>query len=321
MKFAQQLVSVTVAILLNISPAFAASNPEVNLFQITQTPYQETHTFVHDNIVVYTTFGGAGGIDIWGYDRKNNTNFPIIEKDDQQWVTHLYKKWLVYEDFDESSQSYDVRLYNLRTKKDILITPGSGNYTSGVTNGDEVVYIDGGACGVLMAYDIDNETTKQIAQSACVPRISDRYVTWYSNGVFAYDLNRDKLITVTNDPGYQAEVNIYDDTVVWRQLIGNEDTIYSKDLRTNKKQTIHSSTDYHMTWPSISSRYIVWGKNTAQHIAGVEGYDRKTGKVFEIQEQGPHQNSNLQTSVWKDTVVWQAWRTGNGDVYGAVLEK
>lgn len=76
-----------------------------------------------------------------------------------------------------------------------------------------------------------------------------------------------------------------------------------------------------MSWPSISGNYVVWGKNTAPHVSGLEGTDLKTKEVFEIEEAGAHQNGNMSAKLEGNIASWMAWRTGNGDIYGAILKK
>ena len=45
----------------------------------------------------------------------------------------------------------------------------------------------------------------------------------------------------------------------------------------------------------------------------------KTGEIFEIQEQGPHQNGVIAPQLGGNIAAWMAWRTGNGDIYVAEI--
>lgn len=315
------LLTVMLVIAINSSVAHAANS---SVFQITNTPYQETHSLIYGNMVVYTTFGGVGGIDIWGYDLETKTNFPIIEKTGQQWVDHLYKNWLVYEDFDGSSQTYDIRLYNLKTKKDELITPGSSSYSSGSTNGKEIVFLDGGACGQLMVYTIKTKVTKKLADDVCIPKVSNRFVIWSGRepsgpGIYGYDLIKDEYIEVNTGEGFADTIDIYKNKVVWMTYTGSRYRIMIKNLVNGKVRTLLDTTDYYVNYPAVSERYVVWGKSLVADTAGVEGIDLKTDQIFEIYPQGPHQNTNLAPAIWKNIAVWGAWRTGNGDIYGSIL--
>lgn len=57
------------------------------------------------------------------------------------------------------------------------------------------------------------------------------------------------------------------------------------------------------------------------YVSGVEGFDLKNNSVFEIQEQGSHQNGNISPIVDGNIAAWMAWRTGNGDIYSALINK
>ena len=65
----------------------------------------------------------------------------------------------------------------------------------------------------------------------------------------------------------------------------------------------------------------MWSESSATHVGGVKGANLRTGEVFEVQDQGPHQNSHTMPSIWRNIAVWQAFRTGNGDIYGSEFTK
>lgn len=303
----------------------------VNLFQITSDGSQQKDAQVYKDTVAYTNFGGTGGIDIWEYDLKTQQNFPIIDKPGQQFLTSLYKDWVVYDDFDDSTQHYSVRLYSLKTKEDILIAGEPGSRSGGVTNGRYVVYIEGGACGQIHAYNLKSLVDIVISSTGCSPvRISDDTVVWVNgapggSNIYGYDLQKNEALDIVTDPDFQESPNIFGDNVVYVEYttggLGDYQAIKMKNLRTGKKTTTYESTSSALQWPAISDKYVVWSESTAQHVGGVMGANLKTGEVFEIQPQGSHQNSHTMPSIWKDTAAWMAWRTGNGDIYGAALNK
>lgn len=92
-----------------------------------------------------------------------------------------------------------------------------------------------------------------------------------------------------------------------------------KDIHTNKEKVLLSSTSYSMSWPSISDRYVIWGKDTLPNISGVEGIDLNSGETITIQDQGSQQNGNMSPIINGNIAAWMAWRTGNGDIYGSIL--
>jgi hypothetical protein len=318
----------TLIFALSLAPymTMAASS---TVFQLTDTPYQETHAFIDKNLVVYSAFTGAGDhwIDVWGYDLRTHQNFPIIERVGQQWVSGFHENKIVYEQFNDATQRYSIRMYNLKTKKDIGISSDENKtYSSGVTNGREVVYIEGGACGKLWVYPLHHGNDMQLADHACIPRISGHRVFWVGSdpdgsGLHGYDLTSHQHFAVWVGQGAVDTFNVSDDKVIWMQPAASHYKILLKDLRRGTVRTLLDTTDYYVNYPSVSRRFAVWGKSLSPGTAGVEGIDLKTGQIFEVFPQGPHQNTNLATEMYRNTAIWQAWRTGNGDIYGATLKK
>lgn len=313
---------------LFFSPAYAATS--VNLFQITTDGSQQKDPLIDKNLVVYTTFGGSGGIDIEGYDLREGQFFPIITKPGQQFATSLHNKLIIYDDYDDGNPgpNYDVRLYNLGTGKDQLIAGGAGDQVGGVTNGRDVVYLDGGFCGAVHIYNLKKGSDEAVGSTGCAPlRISGDIVIW-ANGapggtnIYGYNLKDKLAFDVVNDPGYQESPNIFENKVVYLDYVsgptyGDYNAIKMKDLKTGEEKTIYETNVNSVQWPAVSGRYVVWSESSAQHINGVKAANLKTGEVFEVQPQGSHQNSHTSPAIWKNTAVWMSWRTGNGDIYGA----
>lgn len=296
-----------------------------NTFQITTDGSQQTSPFIHNKMVVYTSLS-----DIWGYNLKTKQNFQILQKDDLQFTSDFYQNLIIYEN-SNPDQSTDVFMYNLKTKKDTLVAGGPGSQGSGVTNGRVVAYIDGGACGSLKLYDIRSKTTEQIVSSTCHPiRISGEIIVYPvadPNGtdVGGYDLNEEQAFDITTENNFQESANIFKSKVVWVHYIsgglGDYNSIVVKDLKTEEVRTIYESTTSTLQSPSVSNRYVVWSESSAQHVGGVQAADLKTGEVFEVQAQGPHQNSHTSTDIWRNMAVWMSFRTGNGDIYSSVFER
>lgn len=325
------LLSLLVIPLLLASPVQADPATEVDLFQITSNGSQQSSPLINRNLVVYTNFGGSKGIDIWGYNTRTEENFPIIEKDGEQFLTGFHGNFIVYENTDVGSITPDVRLYHLRNGRDTLVAGGAGAQTSGVTNGEVVVYINGGACGSLHVYDIEEKTTEQIFNLTCHPvRIWDDIVVFpvadpSGTDIKGYDLGEGSLFEIATEDGFQEVPSIFGDKVVYLHrlsgALGDYNAIKVKDLDTGKVDTVYESDTTTLNWPAISNKYVVWSESSAMHIGGVQGADLRTGEVFEVQEQGAHQNSHTIPAIWKNTAVWQAWRTGNGDIYGATFKR
>ena len=330
MKIKLFIASFITCLLFLQSPAIAIATTSVNLFQITTDGSQQSQPLIYKDLVAYTNFGGSQGIDIWAYDLDEGNNFPIVERPGQQFLTGLFRNLVVYEDVDDTS-NYDVRLFNMSSGEDELIAGGPGAQTSGVANGRYIVYIDGGACGSVHAYNLKKKTDTMISPTGCHPlRISGNIVIWpYAapggTNIYGYDLNEGTPLDIVIEDNFQESPNIFHHKVVWLHYttgaLGDYNAIKMKDLETGEEQTIYESITTTLQWPAVSNRYVVWSESSAQHVNGIKVADLKTGEIFEVQPQGPHQNSHTMPSIWKNTAVWMSFRTGNGDIYGAQFNR
>lgn len=294
-------------------------------FQITTDGSQQTSPFIDNNQAVYTS-----NSDIWGFDFDTATNFSVLEKDGQQFTTDLFNNLVVYEDTPTGETDSDVRLYNKKTGKDKLIAGGSGSEAGGVTNGKYVIYINNGACGEIHAYNINTQADLVISQIGCQPlRVDGNIVVWPNGApdgtnIYGYDLKSNQSFDVVNQIGFQESPNIFENRVVYVEYgtgVENYNAIKMKNIKTGTTQTIYESTTSSVQWPSISNRYVVWSESTVQHVNGIQAADLKTGQVFEVQAQGPHQNSHTMPDIWRNIAVWMSFRTGNGDIYGSEFSK
>jgi len=297
----------------------------VNTFQVTTDGSQQKDAFVYKDLIAYDSLSN-----IWGYNLETQENFPIVQRDGQQYITHLYKNFVVYQDIPPDSDSGDIRLYNVKTGKDTLIIGEPNSYSSGGTNGDYVIYLDGGACGSLYAYHLHKNQTQHIVDNVCSPKISDDIVYWGEGApggsdIRGYDLKRKQFLDIAVEDGFQESAQIYGNNVVWYQYVsgnyGTYQAIVMKNLKTGKRKVIYETNTNSLQNPSISNKYVVWSESPSMHVNSVKAADLKTGEVFELQEAGPHQNSHTATSIWKDTAAWMSWRTGNGDIYASVIQK
>lgn len=325
-KIYQVFVFVLLVVPLILSkPSIAKAATNVDLFQITTEGSQQSTPYIYKDQVVYGSLG-----EVWGYDLKTQENFEIFQRAGGQFVTDFSENLIIYEDTPEGESAPDVRAYNIKKSNDELIAGGTGAQAGGVTNGKFVIYVDGGACGTIHSYNIKKKIDSVISPSGCQPlHISEDTVVWAygapgGSNIYGYDLKKGELLELVTDADFQESPNIFNDKLVWLHYttgaLGDYNAIKLKDLKTNEVKTIYDSTTTTLQSPAVSNKYVVWSESSAQHVNGIKGANLKTGEVFEVQPQGPHQNSHTSPSIWKDTAVWMSFRTGNGDIYGASLK-
>lgn len=113
MKKAALIPAFLILFLTSVFSVQAAT--QVNLFQITTEGSQQSSPYVYKDLVVYGSLG-----EIWGYDLKTQENFEVFQRPGGQFITGFFNNLIVYEDIDDAS-NYDIRLYNIKTGKDILV--------------------------------------------------------------------------------------------------------------------------------------------------------------------------------------------------------
>ena len=297
----------------------------VGTFQVTTEGSQQKDAFVFKDYIAYDSQS-----DIWIYNLETKQDYPVIQKEGEQYITDFQGNLIVYQDIAPGQGNGDIRTYNVRNGKDALIIGELNSYSSGATNGDYVVYLDGGACGSLYAYRIRRAETQHIIDNVCTPRISDNIVYWSENApggpdIRGYDLRHKKFLDLVTEDGFQGPASMFGGKIVYIDSdgggIGSYQAVKVKDIRRGEVTTIYEATASSINWPSISSKYVVWSEAPEIHVNSIKAANLRTGEVFELQPPGPHQNSHTITSIWKDTAAWMSWRTGNGDIYASVISR
>lgn len=301
--------------------------PSVDVYNLSNTGYSEKFFAIYNKMVYW--LDSTSGI-IYGYNFTKQKNSPLFKN--QPELPNLFSinaydgRYLVWDSYDNISSN--VNVYDTKKNKNIAVTEGIGSRRTADYENKLLLYIEGGGCGKLYTYNLITSERKLITEQVCnTANISERFIVWgyavpNGSGIFGYDLKTDTKYDIATGSGYRSSPDIFENKIIWSvfNFNTNNSELYLYDLKTKEEKLIHSA-PYGISWPSISKRYAVWGKNTAAHVSGVEGIDLKTGQVFEIQEQGPHQNDNMSALVEDNIVAWMAWRTGNGDIYGAIIKR
>lgn len=114
--------------------------PSFNLFQITTDGNQQNGPLIWENTVVWTDWRGADALDIWMYNLKTKREVPLIVREKHQRVYGIWNNLIIYR--DESTSPPTVRVYNIKTNKDIEIASGE-NVGNGAIFGPIALYVDG----------------------------------------------------------------------------------------------------------------------------------------------------------------------------------
>lgn len=324
MKIKIAIFCVSLLFIFAIKTTIASAITKVDTFRITFTSQSEKWTIINKNIIYWIDPEGI----IRGFDTKRKKEFPLFKNgqplNDLHAIISYDGRYLIYNRYD--NVSYNVSVYDTVKKVNLNITDDAGSRFATDFDNNTIVYIDDGAYGDLYTYNIKSKNSTLIAQNAAVPRISGRYIVWYTNSgsydIRAYDLIKKEMVDIPNpENASRSSPDIDNNKIVYIYQKDNINSVRLFDLNKKNEKILAESPFYSMSWPEISNKYVVWGKDTTQHVSGVEGTNLKTGEVFEIQEQGPHQNGNLSPIIDNNIVSWMAWRTGNGDIYGAILNK
>lgn len=304
-------------------PIYASTN--VNTFQVTATSQTEKWNTIYKNNIYWLDSSGI----IKGFNTKKNVEFNLL--DSEQPLEDIFAivaydgRYVVYNRYDNIS--YNVSVYDTKDKQVINVAEGEGSRWATDYDNKTIVYVDGGACGKLYSYNLQKKVNKLISETVCGnARISKNKIVWGGPasggyGIWTFNTKNEKTYEVKAGSGHTSSPDINDNNVIWT-IKNNETTeVHIKNINKEEEKIIYETSNYDISWPSLSDKYAVWGKVTGQHVSGIEGINLKTGEVFEIQEQGPHQNGNIQPIIEENLVAWMAWRTGNGDIYGSILHK
>jgi len=319
-----KLVWITLVFFLVPLPVLASYPTNVDLFQVSNGSEREDNQVVYGNLILYSDGNNSSGFDIYKYNVRTKVTSPVLLKPGQQFLNDYDGKNVLYTEYEgdlDPANPYDVRVYDTRSGEDILVAGGPGTQMGGEIEDGKVVYLDGYGAGDLYVYDLRKKTSQFIDHNASVPRMSNGRVTWYSGtDIKLYDLRRGNFVDIPNPEGAaRSTPQIYKNSLIYYYEKSGVASIHLYDLNKGTEKTLLETTAYTVNWPSVSRQYAVWSKETAPGVGGVEGLNLRTGEVFEVYPQGNQQNSIMPPTIDNDLVAFMSWRTGNGDIYGALL--
>lgn len=320
------LVIILLPLVLFKSSSDVNAETSVDSFRITYNGKQQNGPIIYKDVVMWTDWRGPGGLNIYAYNFKTKTEYPVIISEYHDRVAGHNEHYVLYNHILPGGDYKEIRVLDLRTNEDYKVLDATVYLSATSLYHDKFTYLHDGADGDLYVYDLKTKQSQLIDNGYCSgPKIYGNYIAWtISTGpgwydVKAFDLVKNQFINLPPVPegSFRSLVDFYKGQVIMNQFQDGERALISYDLKNGKMELLHQGP--RVGRAAISENYLVWGRSTDKHIARVEGMDLKTGEIFEIMPQGPQSNAAVGLSIYKNTVVWMAWRTGNGDIYGAEL--
>lgn len=226
---------------------------------------------------------------------------------------------------DNRNGNKDIYLYNLNTKTEIDLTPGTPNnqYLEDVS-GSNVVYTNVTAQGGsdIDLFDVANSETIPLATGNYDygPAISGNYATWVhvsetTQAVVLANLATFTSITLTPQGVTAAALRIDGNTVVWAEYVGEYRQIRAYtfdpgDITHGVYRTLTSGACEHRD-PDVSGRYVVWA-DLCNGNWDVYEYDlaMSTGRYLTTAT-----TDQMYPRISGDRVIWEDLRTGISQVW------
>jgi beta propeller repeat protein len=224
---------------------------------------------------------GGKYYDIYGYNLSSAMVFPIVFSNGQNLMLDIDDSILVWGHYRNSNIGWAIYGKDLVSGQEfpVAVPPSSGTAIPKIS-GDFVVWQDWG--NPIRGQD------------------SDLYGRYLSSGT-------EFPICIAN--GNQDHHNVNGNTVVWQDNRNEYPTIqiHGYDL-VNRSEFLISENG---TWPDVDGNIVVWASGST-----IWGKNLKSGTEFKI---AVNCVNPQELSLSGDTVVWEDYRNGNADIYGATV--
>ncbi len=214
----------------------------------------------------------------------------------------------------ETANGFDIRVRNLATGTDQVLTPDHSATGKAAISGTRVVWTDSGN-GLWVDHLTTGMRRRLPVAVGDDPSISGTRVCYSSLGrVHVYDLRTESDRTVSPASGEASNCDISGSVVVWQdERDGNAD-IFRYDVRTNTESRV-TTDPAAQTKPRVDDGVVIWQDERAgTDDADLYAEDLATGTRTLISESAGAQSF---ADVADGRIVWMDTRAGHGntDVY------
>jgi beta propeller repeat protein len=227
-----------------------------------------------------------------------------------------YRKQHDVGDPNDPDTLYDIRVRDLKTGKEKVLTPKHDAYEDAVISGNRVVWLSSnGKKWSLWYHNLSTGTHKKLPFLSGEYRIDGKRLcyTGTNQRIYVYNFSTKSRKAVSPKGQNAAACDISGSTVVWQVSTGAPNfAIYAYDLGT-KKLTQVSTVVADAELPRVDGSIVVWADNRDGLLNDdVFAYDLATHTERRITSD-PHSQSYPTVSAGR--VVYQDDRTGNGQLY------
>jgi beta propeller repeat protein len=291
--------------------------------RLTTESHQQNGPVINNDLVAWTDWRNDS-LDIYGYDQKTNTEIPLITADGHQWAVALTNNQLIYNDESDGR----IHFYHLNNHTDTaLLDLPAGAQALSIDN-QILLYQLGSGYGQIFVYNLDTQENILLSNRGARGKISYPFVSWDIDlgagwvDFVVYNLESQQYITIPKpDNTIRNWTDLNQHRLAYVSSTSGSESIKVFNLNQNQEIFTYTNPGSTVDRPALSQKYIVWSESPAQHVNTVKAAEFKTGQIITLQEPGPHQNTVTTPTIYKDTAVWMAWRTGNGDIYKAEMFK
>jgi beta propeller repeat protein len=238
------------------------------------------------------------------------TTYPSFKSDPE-----ISRTKVVYADYrnanevgdpDDPDQLFDVRVHDVITGSDKLLTPKHDAYWPAVISGNRIAWVYWRSAKPhlqIRYHNLATGTDKSLNVSGQELSIDGKRLCYgRDQRIWVYDLSTGKERAVSPKSQHAAVCDISGNKVVWQAYtVATKDDVYSYDL-TKKKLTRLTHATGRESFPRISGSWVVWmdDRNGALN-EDVYAYSLKTGATRPVET---HAASSWMPQISGTRVVW-----------------